>query len=231
MSNTKSDEVEQAGLEAVCGVEPVTQYERLVPSGNGGTPDWRVWLVDGRIADLEVTTCTDGNERRLFAQMHARDGTPQEWPDRRLAFRWTVFVSDSGPRFSDRPSARVLMAALRDTLASVESVCSTPEEMAAEATRRLAAPAFFLHRLGGWRSLMRAFHEQAPHESSAKFIADWCSKSSNYWLPELLQNHIITGYGDHELVHVEVIDEPELLGAGQGTVVAGPLPGRQWYRP
>ena len=64
-------------------------------------------------------------------------------------------------------------------------------------------------------SLMRAFHEQEFHESSADFVADWCSKRSGYWLPELLPNHIITGYGDYGLVHAEVIDEPTLIGAGR----------------
>ncbi len=67
-------------------------------------------------------------------------------------------------------------------------------------------------------SLTRAFHEQEPNESRADFIAEWCSKHSAYWLPELLQKHIITGYGDYRLVHVEVIGEPKLIGAGKGTV-------------
>ena len=221
MSVNEPDEDEKDGLEAVHGVVDVTSYKRLVPSVEKGakTPDWRVWMADGRVADVEVTTCTDRDERELFAAMHARDGTPQEWPDRRLAHRWTVFVSDSSPRFSKRPSAKRLIAALRNTLASVEAARGTPTQMAAEATRRLAAPAFFLHQHGGWRALIRAFHEQQPHESSAQFIADWCSKRSGYWLPELLQDHIITGHGGNELVHVEVIGEPQLLGAGRGTVV------------
>ena len=218
MSDAEPSEAERDGLEAVRGVVDVTDCERLVPSGNGGTPDWRVWMADGRVADVEVTTCTDRNERRLSAAMHAKDGTPQEWPDRRLAHRWTVFISDPGPRFSKRPSAKVLIAALCNTLESVEAGGGTPAQMAAEATRRLAAPASFLRQHGGWRSLMRAFHEQECHESSAEFIADWCSKRSGYWLPELLQNHILTGYGGYELVHVEVIDEPELLAEGKGTV-------------
>ena len=218
MSGNEPDAVEEAGLEVVCGVVDVTDYERLVPSGNGGTPDWRVWMADERVADVEVTTCTDRNERRLSAAMHAKDGTPQEWPDRRLAHRWTVFISDPGPRFNKRPSAKALIAALCNTLESVEAGSGTPAQMAAEATRRLAAPASFLHQHGGWRSLMRAFHEQECHESNAEFIADWCSKRSGYWLPELLQDHILTGYGGYELVHVEVIDEPELLAEGKGTV-------------
>ena len=222
MSGNEPDEDEKDGLEAVRGVVDVTSYERLVPSGEKGakTPDWRVWMADGRVADVEVTTCTDRHERELSAAIRARDGAPQEWPDRRLSRRWTVFVSDHGPRFSKRPSAKALMAAMRNTLASVEAVCGTPTQMAAEATRRLAAPATFLHQHGGWRALKRAFHEQEFHESSAKFIADWCSKRSGYWLPELLQNHIIRGDGGYELVHVEVIGEPQLLGAGRGTVAA-----------
>ena len=222
MSGNEPDEDEKDGLEAVRGVVEVTSYERLVPSSEKGakTPDWRVWTADGRVVDVEVTTCTDRDERELSAAMHARDRTTREWPDRRLSHRWTVFVSDHGPRFSKRPAAKALMAAMRNTLASVEAVCDTPTQMAAEATKRLAAPAFFLHRLGGWRSLTRAFHEQAPHESNAQFIADWCANCSGYWLPELLQNHIITGHGGYGLVHVEVIGEPQLLGAGKGTVAA-----------
>ena len=218
MSGNEPDAVEEAALEVVCGVEDVTHYERLLPSSNGGTSDWRVWMADGRVADVEVTTCTDPNERELFAAMHTKDGTPKQWPDRRLAHRWKVFISYPSPRFSKRPSAKVLKAALCNTLESVEAGGGTPAQMATEATRRLAAPASFLHQHGGWRSLMRAFHEQECHESSAEFIADWCSKRSGHWLPELLQNHILTGYGGYELVHVEVMGEPKLIGEGKGTV-------------
>ena len=220
MSGNEPSEAEKDGLEAVRGVLDVTDYERLESSGEKGakTPDWRVWTAGGRVADVEVTTCTDGDERSLFDAMHAKDGTPKEWTGRKLAHRWTVFVSDPGPRFSKRPSATVRMAALCNTLESVEAGGGTPAQMTAEATRRLAAPAFFLHQHGGWRSLTRAFHEQECHESSAEFIADWCSQRSGYWLPELLQNHILTGYGGYELIHVEVIGEPKLIGAGRGLV-------------
>ena len=61
MSGNEPDEVEKAGLEVVRAVVDVARYERLVPSGERGekTPDWRVWLDDGRIADVEVTTNPD----------------------------------------------------------------------------------------------------------------------------------------------------------------------------
>ena len=210
MSGNEPDEVEQAGLEVVCDVVDVTHYEWLVPSGNGGTPDWRVWTADGRIADVEVTTCTDGEGQSFFKAL-SDDGSGREWLDARLSHKWTVMMSDPSARFSERPLAKELAAALCATLASVEAVCATPQQMAAEATRRLAAPAIFLHRYGGWRALTQEFRAGVS-------IADWCAERSGYWLPELLLDHILTGYGGYELVHVEVIDEPELLAEGKGTV-------------
>ena len=210
MSGNESDEVEKAGLEVVRAVVDVARYERLVPFGNGGTPDWRVWMADGRIADVEVTTCPDGEGQSFFKAL-SDDGSGREWLDARLSHKWTVMMSDPSARFSERPLAKELAAALCATLVSVEAVRAAPQQMAAEATRRLAAPAIFLHRYGGWRALAQEFHAGVS-------IADWCAERSGYWLPELLLDHILTGYGGYELVHVEVIDEPELLGEGMGTV-------------
>ena len=195
-------------------MEQVAECKRLVPSGVP-TPDWRLMLRDGRVADVEVTSCPDEPGLRLFKAAQTEDWSPKEWPDAGLSHEWTVVLSDRSARFSKRPSPKQLAAALCATLAAVEATCATPKQMAAEATRRLAAPAHFLHQYGGWEPLTQAFLNQETHESTVDFIADWCSKHSGYWLPELLKDHIVTGYGDYGPVHVDVIGEPR-FGRGRG---------------
>ena len=97
MSPSTSDDIETAAVDAIGKVVAVNACERLNPTGQGPTPDWRLTLSDGRVADVEVTTCPDPDELGLFAAAHNPDGSPKEWPDERLSYRWMIRVHDLDP--------------------------------------------------------------------------------------------------------------------------------------
>ena len=204
-----SSDTERAAADAICAVVDVTRCERLEPPGHIKTPDWRMVLADGRVADVEVTTFIDGDALGFFKAL-SDGGSGREWPHRRLSQRWTVFVSDHSPRSSKRLSVKELMAALCDTLVFVEALCGTPEQMAAEAEMRLVDPETFFNRHGGWRAFGAA-------ERNGVSFEDWCASGSGYWLPELLVDYYKGNRGS-EIVHVNIVGEPEPLGAGKGMV-------------
>ena len=89
MSDAEPSEAERDGLEAVRAVVAVTAHERLEPSGKtrAGTGDWRVWMADGRVADMEVTTFTDSDVRSFSAQLHKKDGSFKTWGGRETFVR------------------------------------------------------------------------------------------------------------------------------------------------
>ena len=213
MSGNEPDEVEKAGLEVVRAVVDVARYERLVPSGERGekTPDWRVWLDDGRIADVEVTTNTDG-DAMSFESALSVDGSGKEWRDRRLSCKWKVLVGDIRPLVSKRNPIKELVTALCDTLELVEALGGTPEQMASEAGRQLIDPATYINRQGGWRSLGATLRRGVSFE-------DWSAEGSDYWYPQMLVDHYENGRMTQV---VGVLGEPELLGKGKGMVETFP---------
>ena len=97
VSEKKPSDDEQAAADAICAVEDVAHCERLVPPGHVKTPDWRVWMADGRVADVEVTGCTDGAMAAFFAEMHENDGSLKIRRDERLSCQWTVSLFDRDP--------------------------------------------------------------------------------------------------------------------------------------
>ena len=138
MSGNEPSEAEKDGLEAVRGVEDVTHYERLVPSGSGGTPDWRVRLDDGCVADVEVTTFTDPDVRSFSAQLHEKDRSFRTWSDERLSCQWTVFVFDRDPGTNkERRPVKKLVECLVSTLAAAEAAGGTPKQMKSRARAAL----------------------------------------------------------------------------------------------
>lgn len=139
MSSNEPDAVEKAGLEVVRGVEEVARHKRLTPSGKSGekTPDWRVWLDDGRKADVEVTRCTDEGIRAFKAALEPK-GMPGRWTDPRLSHEWTISITDHSPKKEDRFLGD-LRKAICDVLISVESRGGSPEQMETAARHRIAA--------------------------------------------------------------------------------------------
>ena len=90
MSGNEPSEDEWAGLEVVRRVVEVANYKRLVPSDRDGarTPDWRVWIAQERVADVEVTLCTDEDTKR-FTESLSPHGSPRYRADERLSYEST----------------------------------------------------------------------------------------------------------------------------------------------
>ena len=128
-------EIEEAAVEAICKVEQVDDCERLVPDGRVATPDWRLTLGDGRVADVEVTTCPDQAEVELFAAVRTKDGSPKEWHSAKLSYRWVVMVDDRDPAFNKtrRPLKKVAKDASA-ILSKVEEAGGVPDQMARHAS-------------------------------------------------------------------------------------------------
>ena len=180
MSN-EQDLTEKMGLAAVRAVEDVTYYRKLAP-GEDPTPDWRVKMADGRIADIEVTEVTDGQARSFRSQLTSKDNRAREWSAPGLAHDWSVVVTFMSPEVGTRP-AKELVAALVAVLREAENVGSTPEEMADIARERLIYPEQFLDRFP-WV----ASHQQADREGIS--LEDWATKYSGYWYPQLLADDL-----------------------------------------
>ena len=140
MSDAEPSEAERDGLEAVRAVVALAAHERLEPSGKtrAGTGDWRVWMADGRVADMEVTTFTDPDVRSFSAQLHEKDRSIKTWSDERLSCQWTVFVFDRDPGTNKRrrPLGK-LVECLVSTLAAAEATGGTPKQMESRARAAL----------------------------------------------------------------------------------------------
>ena len=118
---------EQAAADAICAVERVAEGPKYEPNGRDTAPDWRLWLTDGRVVDMEVILCTD-EDATWFMQSLAPKGKARCKRDDRLSHRWTISVSDSNPSRKDRPIGKLLKA-VHDVLASVEREGGTPRQM------------------------------------------------------------------------------------------------------
>ena len=140
MSGNEPSEAERDGLEAVSAVVNVTNHKRLEPLGKtrARTGDWRVWMADRHVADMEVTTFTDPNIRSFSAQLHKKDGSFKTWSDDSLSCEWTVFVFDRDPGTNKRrrPLGK-LVECLVSTLAVAEAAGGTPKQMESRARAAL----------------------------------------------------------------------------------------------
>ena len=212
MSGNEPSEAENAGLEAVRGVVDVTDHKRLEPSGKTGekTGDWRVWTADGRIADVEVTTCTDRDAAEFFNALHHR-GLPRVRKDKRLSHRWTVWVSDHSPRWSERHLVTELRKAICNRLVFVEAAGGTPEQMAHTAQRELIDPQAFFNGPNGRQAIWSIVRRRIALED---WLADG-APGSGYWYPPLLLDY---HNGGPCPLRVGVIGVPEPLGEGKGLV-------------
>ena len=173
---------EQAALVAVRAVEDVAWGRQLAP-GNERTPDWRVKISDGRVADIEVTRVTDGQARSLWYQLTGKDNlSSRVWPAPSLAHDWYVVVTVMRPGV-ETLSAKELVAALVAVLGEAEDVGDTPEEMAEIARERLVSPRQFVKHSFPWAAWQKASRDGAIFE-------DWAKKSAGYWYPPLLSAHL-----------------------------------------
>ena len=60
MSKRNPQPEEQLAVDGIGAVEEMAAPPSYEPNGQSGA-DWRVWLADGRTADVEVTTRPDGD--------------------------------------------------------------------------------------------------------------------------------------------------------------------------
>ena len=129
--NPRSDE--QLAVGGIGAVEEMAAPPVYEPDGQSGA-DWRVWLADGRIADVEVTTRPDSEMNSFFATLCEKDGSHRVWPDERLTHYWTVVVMDRSPGTNKaRRRLRELVVHLGSVLAQVEAAGGAPERLKANA--------------------------------------------------------------------------------------------------
>ena len=127
-------EIEEVAVEAIGKVEQVADRERLVPDGVVATPDWRLTLGDGRVADVEVIRCIAPAATALFSEAHHKDGSPKEWHSEKLSHRWGAALSDRDPAYNrNQRSFKQAKTLVTETLVKVEAQGGTPEEMHANA--------------------------------------------------------------------------------------------------
>ena len=120
---------EEAARDAICAVVDVERCERLLP-GHVATPDWRLTLNDGRIADMEVVRCIDRAATELFAAAHNKDGSPKEHRRKELSYRWCGAVADREPAYNkNRRSLNQVADLIASALVKVEARGGTPEQM------------------------------------------------------------------------------------------------------
>ena len=105
MSEDDSTVEERLAVRLIREFEDVAAVERLEPPGHVPTPDWRLTMADGRVADMEVIWDTNQAGRKLQRQLgeeHVdqralrRRRSRKEWPDSRLSFVWDVRVFPHG---------------------------------------------------------------------------------------------------------------------------------------
>ncbi len=137
---------EQAAIDVICGVAAVVSWERLVPSGSVPTPDFRIELVDGRFADVEVTMYTDGAARSFQHQLsEERDGEGKAgngryariWEFGDLSYSWEVAISDLTPSQNSRDPAWKFVQEVKDLFVEIEGSALVPEEMRRRASDEL----------------------------------------------------------------------------------------------
>jgi len=84
---------ERLAVRLIREFEDVAHVERLEPAGSVPTPDWRLTMAGGRVADVEVTRGTDQAVQSLESQLgvaQVDEGTgrsrwvAREWADARL---------------------------------------------------------------------------------------------------------------------------------------------------
>ena len=189
MSNRTSCRDEESAVAVISRVVDVAS-KRRPNSGDGKRPDWRLEVAGGAVVHVEVTTNTDGAARAFHDAVTEEDGGDSEWPESRLACRWTVLLADHDPAASHAVRrVRDIIPDLGGVLAEVESAGGSPADMATRAAEALAhSPLFSSPRFADPRRF-------SPDP------AEWPDGRSSH-----AQN-------------VTVVCDPEPVGPGRGAIV------------
>jgi len=215
---------EQAAMDAICGIEDVAGYQRLKPEGGMPTPDWRVTLANGRVADVEVTLAADEAELSFWAQMSEvtidpesgmKRHKPKRWPDSRLCFEWHVWVSDHHPADNKKRPVKELVEALVNLLSSVETGGGTPAEMLVAANDQLVSAMLIINRPGFLESVARELAQQPGGLAHDDFEAQVVEgvRRQGHWYPESFWN-------PESAREVSVVKTPESVDSGLGAIIA-----------
>lgn len=185
---------ERLAVRLIRKFEDVVDVERLVPSGSVRTPDWRLTMADGRVADVEVIWDVDGAAQRFEKQLGVvredentlrRRHSPREWPDARLTLVWDVRVFLHGLAYEKcwvESLVEELVEALVAVLAGVEAEGGEPAQMVEVAQRRLVEP---MEYLDGHDWGTKWAEANARGVDFEKFMLGWGS-DTGYWFPRLL---------------------------------------------
>lgn len=178
MGETDTTTTEWAALEVVRFVDEVTCHKRLEPSGLGDTADWRVWMADEHVADVEVTLVTDEHTKSLMAETH-----DTEWPAAELSCEWTVWITFADGRGRDR-DFNVLVTELEGVLRRVEADGGDARDML-ERVNELLDPQRYMFPDDSWlgdRTLPRStVHREAFLRANCDYwlvqdVVDWYLK-------------------------------------------------------
>jgi len=208
--------VEHVARDAIDQILDPLRIERLHPDGQGGTGDWRATLTNGRVADIEVTSHTNPDGNNFWSQIHHKPGP--EWPDHRLAYKWTVLISDPEPEANKRRTVRRLVDALIPVLVSAEAASTTCKGMAEIANRRLVSVLEFT-KGSDWDSQWanEAVAMTRKGVSFEEWVPLW-AKRSGFWYPQLLIDH----FDDPAVARrVSVVKPPEPADKGMVYTLAG----------
>ncbi|MXZ86861.1 MAG: hypothetical protein F4Z02_14560 [Acidimicrobiia bacterium] len=214
---------EQAAIDAIRGVEDVVGCQRLKPEGSVPTPDWRVTLADGRVADVEVTLAADGAELSFWAQMSEveidpetgmKRHKPKRWPDSRMRLEWHVWVSDHHPADNKKRPVKELVEALVNLLSSVEAGGGTGEEMLVAANDQLAPATLIMNRPGFLGRVTREIAQHPGGLAHDDFDAQIVEavRRQGHWYPESFWN-------PETAREVRVVKPPESVGTPSGAIV------------
>ena len=228
VSEDDSKVEERLAVRLIRKFEDLVHVERLEPPGSVPTPDWRLTMAGGRVADVEVTRDTDQEVQSFESQLgvvqpdeHTGRSrwVPKEWLDPRLGWQWHVQISEHDPHNNKRP-VRGLVEALISVLVEVEAVGGTPAEMVGTAQARLLDPE---EHFNGCDWGPAWFDASGRGVSFEDFMVQW-GRDTGYWYPHLLVDH---SKAIPRRVHVRRVSEAAEPGLGLVRTIAS-VPDFAW---
>ena len=171
-----------------------------------------------------MTSHTNPDGNNFWSQIHRKPGPV--WPDRRLAYKWTVRISDPEPEANKRRPVRQLVDALIPVLVDAEATGTTYERMAEIANRRLVSVLEFTKGGSDWDSQWESEAVAMTHKGIGfeEWVPLW-AKRSGFWNPQLLIDH----FNDPPTARrVRVVRPPEPAGQGMVYTLASMGGGGTW---